>query len=1096
MPSDLRNWLQGIGLGKYLDTFVENEIDLEALQLLNDADLRNLGLPLGPRRKLQNAVEKLRNGGEPTLTSSQSNSSDHEGEKRHVTVLFADLCDFTRMSTLLDPEEIHELLNRFFEITDGVVTDYGGKIDKHIGDSVMAVFGAPIARTDDPLRAVRAASAIHEKIAKLDTGLDTKLATHIGIASGSVVASQTGSDAYSEYTVTGDTVNLASRLESIAGAGETLVSDSIFIAVGDSVAGEPLESITVEGFPAPLKGWRITGVVTSNDQRTQHPIIGRMTEQQLFKTLLSQTVENSRGHAILVRGEPGIGKTRLVGEFLKSAQERGLSVHRSLVLDFGVARGQDAMGLLVRSLLSLNSNALREERQAAAATAAKQGTIDYTDLVFLNDLLDLSQTTEQQGQYDAMDVENRNEGKRSVISALVRSSAAARPMVVAIEDVHWADDFTLSCLVRLASSFADLPVLLVMTSRLDGPSRELTWAAAFQRISTTTMDLQPLQPNETLDLARSVAGMLGGRVESIAARSEGNPLFLEQLIRNAVEGQYDNLPGTLQGLVLARADRLPALDREALVAASVLGQGFRLDELRAVLGKGDYEATQLIEQKLVRVQGNGLLFDHALIRDAIYASLLSKKRRELHAKAADHFDEKDPVLHAEHLDRAGDPEAANAYIHASNIEADAYRTETALKLAEKALAAAGDRRSRFLATCRLGELKLDMGMPDRAGEDFKSAAELAESAPEHCRTDIGLAESLRLVDKQSEALSVLDQIEPLALKEDHHEYLGRICYLRGNLLFILGDMEGCLRQHQRSYEYAKKAKDLETEARALGGLADAFYADGRMQSANDQFKRCVKLAEEFGLGRVAVANRSMIAITETVHGNIAGALALAVEAVEAARAVGQRRAEMVAHHAAHQSLWLLGRYDDSLVHCEQGLSLARKLGSPLFEAEALLFTGESTQEKGDIAAAYEYTCQAVSLCREHGMAFIGPIALGRLAATSRNLEESEKYLLEGRALLDKGSLSHNHFWFYRDAIEVALNWRLWDQAEEYFDALEEYASREPVPITDFIVARGKALTAFGRGTSNGSLVKRMRDLHQTAQEKYVPLAEKLAEALR
>lgn len=1092
MPSDIRNWLDEIGLGKYLGIFAENEIDLDALLLLSEADLQNLGLPLGPRRKLQRAIEEIRTA-DKTTTVSQTDEINPEGERRQVTVLFADLCNFTHLSTMLDAEEIHDVLNKYFETVDSIVTDHGGKIDKHIGDSVMAVFGAPTARTDDPIRAVRAACAIHARLEELDTGSDRKLIAHIGIASGPVVASRTGSYAYSEYTVTGETVNLASRLDSLAGPGETLISEAVHHASDGLIAGDPLGGVRVEGFPAPVDCWRVTGILPADAQRLRVPFVGRATELRLFNTLLSEAIESRLGHTILVRGEPGIGKTRLVDEFVGLSLNSGFSVHRGQVLDFGVGRGQDAMAALVRSLLSVNERAEGDQRRAVA-DAIDGSSITRKDAVFLNDLLGLPQMTEQQNQYDAMDVESRNEGKRAVITGLAESSVAAGPIIIVIEDVHWADEFILSCLVRLASSIRDIAALLVMTSRLEGPSEKLRWSAEFSRTPKTTMELQPLRADETLALARSIVRVETDRISSIAARSEGNPLFLEQLIRNAVEGQEENLPGTLQGLVLARMDRLPARDREALVAASVLGQGFKLEELRFLLGVADYEATRLIEQKLVRFQGSGLLFDHALIRDAVYASLLKRRRRELHARAAEYFAGIEPVLHAEHLELADDPGTADAFLRAAEYEANAYRTEFALMLLRNALATARNPKSRFLAICRTGELELDSGAPVQAAETFRKAAELAESAAEQCRVNIGLAAALRLVDKQPEALSILDRTETLAMQEELPGYAGQICYLRGNLYFTLGDMQRCRRQHQMSYDFAKKANDRETEARALGGLADANYADGKLLTAHEGFKSCVALAEELGLGRVAVANRSMVAITILVQGDVDSALATALEAIAAARAVGQQRAEMVAHHAAHQSCWLLGKYDISIEHNGQALSLARKLGSPLFEAEALLFIGESRAAKGDMETAYENSRRAVSMCREHGMAYIGPIALGRQAATSGDLKESEECLLEGEALLQAGSISHNHIWFYRDAIDVALAWHLWDKAARYSDALEAYTAREPMRFTDFVIARGKALAAFGRGAVNAALIARIRELHEIAQSRYIPLAERLAAA--
>ena len=219
MARDIAKWLSDLGLGKHAEAFALHEIDKDALTHLTSEDLKEMGLPIGPRRKVLAAINDLKAKADPAAPSILD---EIESERRQVTVLFADLSGFTALSRELDVEETHALLNRFFDAADAVVERYGGRIDKHIGDAVMAVFGAPIAHGDDPERAVRAALDMHDAVAALDPPLEI----HIGIASGQVVADRTGSDAHREYTVTGDSVNLASRLTDIAARGETLISEA------------------------------------------------------------------------------------------------------------------------------------------------------------------------------------------------------------------------------------------------------------------------------------------------------------------------------------------------------------------------------------------------------------------------------------------------------------------------------------------------------------------------------------------------------------------------------------------------------------------------------------------------------------------------------------------------------------------------------------------------------------------------------------------------------------------------------------------------------------------------------------------------------
>ena len=231
MAEDVASWLNGLGLQQYAELFAEQAIDLELLAELDDGDLEKIGIAaLGHRKRLLKAAANL------TAAPAAVEIPAEEAERRQVTVLFADISGFTALSERLGAEQTHELLNRYFAVADAAIVGFGGSIDKHIGDAVMAVFGAPVAHTDDPERAVRAAVELH----RVSAELAPPVAVHIGIASGQVVASRIGSASHTEYTVTGESVNLASRLTDLAGPGETLASAAVARSLGNRVEGKPL----------------------------------------------------------------------------------------------------------------------------------------------------------------------------------------------------------------------------------------------------------------------------------------------------------------------------------------------------------------------------------------------------------------------------------------------------------------------------------------------------------------------------------------------------------------------------------------------------------------------------------------------------------------------------------------------------------------------------------------------------------------------------------------------------------------------------------------------------------------------------------------
>jgi class 3 adenylate cyclase len=389
------------------------------------------------------------------------------GERRQVTVLFCDLVGYTQLSRQLDPEEVHGLLERFFARVDGIVQSFGGTVDKHMGDCVMAVFGAPVAHGNDPERAARAALAIRDAMPQLSAQVGRTVAVHIGLASGQVVASGTGSEAHRAYTVTGDSVNLASRLTDRAGSGEILISDTVRRLLPPRFVCSAAGALEVKGLSAPVTAWRLSGLDDEPEQGDR-PFVGRRAELAEFDGVLQGCLESGSGQAVHIRGEAGIGKTRLLEEFQRRAMARGFVSHTGLVLDFGTATGQDAIRALVRSLLGLRGGSDAAARQAALERVVDADPALADRRVYLSDLLDLPQPTELRALYDAMDNVTRSRGMRETVAALVRNASARSAVLLAIEDVHWADQATLDHLASLADVAADCPAILVMTSRIEG----------------------------------------------------------------------------------------------------------------------------------------------------------------------------------------------------------------------------------------------------------------------------------------------------------------------------------------------------------------------------------------------------------------------------------------------------------------------------------------------------------------------------------------------------------------------------------------------------------------------------------------------------
>jgi class 3 adenylate cyclase/tetratricopeptide (TPR) repeat protein len=1003
------------------------------------------------------------------------------GERRQVTVLFCDLVGYTHLSRELDAEEVHALLERFFARIDGIVESFGGTVDKHIGDCVMAVFGAPVAHGNDPERAALAALAIRAAMPQVSAQVGRVVAVHIGVASGQVVATGTGSDAHRAYTVTGDSVNLASRLTDHARSGEILISDAVRRLLPERFVCSPAGTLEIKGLTEPVTTWRLAAVRDEAEPRGSL-FVGRRAELAQFDGVLHGCLETGSGQAVYLRGEAGIGKTRLLEEFQRRAAARGFACHTGLVLDFGTATGQDAIRALVRTLLGLRAGSEPAASQAALERVAAADPALAERHVFLNDLLDLPQPTALRALYDAMDGAMRSGGMRETVAALVRRASARAPILLAVEDVHWADQATLDHLANLAATAADCRAILVMTSRIEGDPLDHAWRHGAGASPLATVDLGPLRAPEATALAEAYLEANSEFARQCIERAAGNPLFLEQLLRHAEGAAEAAVPGSVQSLVQARLDHLSAQDKRAAQAAAVFGQRFALDALRHLVEDPRYSCAALVERFLVRPAGDGFLFSHALIRDAVYDTLLKATRRELHRRAAAWFAARDLALHAEHLDRAEDPAAPAGYLAAAREQARDYRYEQALVLVGRGLALAADAAERFALTCLQGELLEDLGNMTAALRAYQAALDAARDDAERCRALLGMAAVKRVVDDLDGAFADLERAEALATRLDLTAELARLHFLRGNLYFPRSQIERCLAEHQRSLEFARAAGSAELEAQALGGLGDAEYVRGRMLTAGRHFRACIELCRQHGFGRIEVASLPMAALSAFCAGEYERALREAAGAVEAASRVGHQRAEMIARHIVFMCQAERAEFAEARLNVERAIALARQLGARRFEAEGLGFLATVEAAHGRRTRAARLVREALAISRETGMAYFGPGLLGWLALHTDDAEERSAALAEGEALLAAGSVSHNYMFFYHAAIETALRAADWTAAERYAAALDDYTRPEPLAWPEFMIARGRALAAWGRGDRDAAAIERLEALRDRAEQ--------------
>lgn len=983
------------------------------------------------------------------------------GERRQVAILFADLSGFSELSKRLDAEDLRRVIESFYARADAAIAAFGGTVDKHIGDAVMALFGAPVAHGDDALRAARAALAIHASLAGLADPAGQPLTAHIGVANGEVVAGGIGE----RYTVLGDAVNLAARLVALAGPGETVISDELARGLGGRILATALPPTAVKGFAEPVRAWRLERLEASRGPTA--PYVGREAERAMLGGLIEAC--RTAGRVVLLRGEAGMGKSRLLEETERMAEARGFAAHKTQVLDFGTGRGEGALASLAASLLGIPLGGAGPEVRAAAARAEAAGLIAPDARFLLHRLLDLGDDAEGEALYGAMDNETRKQRRRGLVAGLIDGLGRRQPQLVAVEDIHWADADLVEDLAAIAAVTAQAPVLLVMTTRPERDPIDGAWRAKLQGAAVSAIDLAPLGRDDSQTLARGMLGDDDPRIAACIDRAGGNPFFLEQLLHHAGTAASAAVPASVQSLVHGRVDRLTPAQKQALQAASVLGQRFGLDPLRQLAGEAAGECAALVELHLLRPDDAGFAFIHALVRDAVYGSLLKTRRRELHRTAAAWFAAHDPLLRARHLDLAEDPGAAAAYLAAAEAQAASYRPEDALALAVRGLALeGGDAAPRAALASLAGELLQGLGRTEEAVAAFRTAADLAAAGAPRLRAWIGLVNGLSVQDRLDEALALLDRAEAEAAAASLLTEEARLHGLRGNILFPRGELERCLAEHSRALELATRAGAVEEEVRAHGGLGDAYYVRGDYGTCFEHFDRCVQLAHENGFRRIEVANRPMRAVGTLYRAAFQDALAELQAAIDLARQVGQRRAEMVAEHFRFFGFLETADLTGARRSAERSFAISRQLQARRFDAEGLMMVGTARAMAGD-RDGVEDLREAVTIARETPR-FLLPSTLGTLAAATGDPGERKAALAEGERLIAAGTVSHNRIWFNRFAIEAALAEGDAGAADRYAAALER-ASNQPLPYLDFLAARGRLLAGRLRGVREPAAVK-------------------------
>ena len=699
--------------------------------------------------------------------------------------------------------------------------------------------------------------------------------------------------------------------------------------------------------------------------------------------------------------------------------------------------------------------------------------------------------------FDTFDTQGRRAGRIATLAKIASLTAQQAPLCIAVEDLHWIDDDGLDMLEALALAARSNPIDLIFTARPERDPLVASWQSRIAPLPMMVLDLATLTDQEAASLAGQVFAGESMLVRDVLARAAGNPLFLVQLLHHKTGAGGEVLPQSIQSLIVARLDRLPERDRRIVQTASVLGQRFTQDEIDHLTEENGVALKPLIDAVLIRPGGNGFEFEHALVRDATYGTLPKSRRRLLHVKAAEWLRERDKLLTASHLDQAQDPRAVDAYDEAAQSEWALYHYDSAIMLNARAVALADEGARKAELLTRRGEMLLETGEIKASLEVWPEALRLAENARALCcRANIGFAQSLRLSDRFSEAFAALDRTDSIAESERLLYELSRSHHLRGNLLFPQGRLAECLSEHRKALDFARQAGSIEAEIRALGGLGDGYYANGRMVSAYDAFSRCVKLARQEGFGRIEVANLPMWAITALSKGEWREADDCNREAIKLAERAGARRALMIAHHCSYFRKFEADEITIAREHAIKADEIAIALGAKRFEAESKMFFAELALAAEAWDEARHYANWAYKLCAETGLNYMGPIVLGMLAELAGSESERQAHIAQARAILKAGAPVHNHMYFNNHMMTASLKRREWEAAESFAQAMADYTAEEPFPWADFLIDRARILIRIGRGErSEAAKIELTRVAELGREYNFVRATQALDEAI-
>jgi class 3 adenylate cyclase/tetratricopeptide (TPR) repeat protein len=927
-------------------------------------------------------------------------SASHE-QRKTVTIVFCDVMGSTALGERLDPEALRRVMSRYFDEMKASIERHGGTVEKFIGDAVMAVFGIPIVHEDDALRAVRAAVDMRLALELLNKELErdhgVTLAARIGVNTGEVVAGTSG-----QTLVTGDTVNVAARLEQAAAPGELLVGEATHWLVRDAVVVDAIEPLELKGKAETVRAFRlvsIAGMAVGRARRLDSPMIGRERRLALLTQLYEGAAADRACHLFTILGSAGVGKSRLVEEFISRVKDHA-ALLRGRCLPYGDGITYFPVLEIVKEAAGLADFDAPDVVETKVCAVLEDDEQQEVVCSRVSQLLGVQETASPEETHWA-------------IRRFLEARARERPLVVVFDDIHWGEPALLDLIEHVAEWSKDVPLFLLCMARPDLLDLRPTWGGG--KTNVTTISLEPLSNDECEQLIGSLLGaadLPGVVAERITDAAEGNPLFVEEMLEMLIDdGRLERSNGTwiavgeigevavppsISSLLEARLDRLGPDERAVIERASVVGKVFYGGAIRALFGEDVppnlYELVMgLVRRELIRPERSTLpgqemyRFRHLLIRDAAYEGMPKELRAELHERFADWLEQ----IAGERIDE--------------QQEILAYHLEQTVEL-RRQLGPLGEREIEISRRAALhlrasGDRARDRGDLRAAEHLYGRATDLQpEDDPTYPDLLYELGRILSVTERRKEAVELLQRARDLARRRRdlRTDWLSRLA-LSTTLMSV--DPHAVITSRfreeiQEAIGVFESLGDERAQARAWLQLAETSWMPCRYAEAIAGLTHALEIA------RRADDRATIDEVTENMAGALffgptpaEEALALTTEMLTDAQLTRRSRVALIGFQGGLHAM--VGELDQALEKNEAAARLLRDSGLPLVWLGAVnMLRGEIADMYGDWVGAEAARRKHYEILDEAGDQGYLSTAAGQLAASLAELgrlEEAEHF---------------------------------------------------------------------------------------------------------